>query len=126
MADAVPAGPPNELVAVEAEIIAGGLQVSPIAQLEGGVEVPVALGLHEVDGVMVGTAAQEREEVSHPVGFAKAEHVAIELGHLLDVGDEERDVAELVRHDPLGWVALAGKGVALEHLHDGALRILEA
>src|SRR5216683_6534070 len=62
VADAVPARPPEQLVAVEAEIVAGGLQVPPIAQLEGGVEMPVRPGLHEVDGVMVGAAAQEREE----------------------------------------------------------------
>ena len=118
-------GPPDQLVAVEAEIIAGGLQVAPIAQLEGGVEMPVGVGLHQVDGVVVGTAAQEREEIAHPVGFAEAEHVAIELGHLLHVGDEEGDVAELVRHDPLGRVALARERFALEHLDGGALRVLE-
>ena len=41
VADAVPARAPQQLVAVEAQIIAGGLQVRPVAQLEGGVEVPV-------------------------------------------------------------------------------------
>ena len=50
---------------------------------------------------MVGAAAQEREEVPHPVGHAEAQHVAIELGHVLHVGDVEGDVAELVRHDAL-------------------------
>ena len=109
VADAMPAGPPEQLVAVEAEIIAGGLQVRPVAQLEGGVEMPVRAGLHQVDGVVVGTAAQEREEIRHPVGLAEAQHVAIELGHVLDVGDVEGDVAELVRDDALAREALAGE-----------------
>src|SRR6266851_10417328 len=65
VADAVPARPPQELVAVEAQIVAGGLQVPPVAQLEGGVEMPVRAGLHQVDGVVVRPAAQEREEISH-------------------------------------------------------------
>jgi len=52
--------------------------------------------------LVIGPAAQEREEVPHPVGFAKAEHVDIELGDVLDVGDVKGDVAELVRHDALG------------------------
>src|SRR5262245_22525937 len=41
VADAVPPRPPQQLVAVETEIVAGGLQVTPVAQLERGVEVPV-------------------------------------------------------------------------------------
>ncbi len=99
--------------------------MAPVAQFEGGVEMPVRAGLHQVDGVMVGPAAQEREEVAHPVGFAKAEHVAIELGDVLDVGDVEGDVAELERHDAFGLEFLMREGVALEHLHDGAFGIGE-
>src|SRR6185295_14406119 len=79
--DAVAARAPQQLVAVEAEIVARLLHVRPIAQLEGGVEMAVRAGLHQVDGMMVGAAAQEREEVRHPVGLAEAKHVAIELGH---------------------------------------------
>ena len=101
VADAVPARPPQQLVAVETEEVAGIVHVAPIAQLEGGMEVAVRAGLHQIDGVMVGPAAQEREEVRHPIGLAEAQHVAIELGDVLDVGDVESDVAELVRHDAL-------------------------
>src|SRR5262249_32547866 len=43
----------------------------------------------------------------------------------LDVGDEKRDVAELVRNDTLGGKALTGERVALEYLHHGSLRVLE-
>src|SRR6516164_541202 len=63
--DAVPSRPPDQLVTVEAEIIASGLQVGPIAQLERRVKMPIRVDLHQVDGVVVGTAAQEREEIPH-------------------------------------------------------------
>ena len=125
VADAVAARAPQQLVAVEAEVVAGGQHVAPVAQLERGVEVPVLRVLHQVDGVMIGAAAQEREEVAHPVRHAEAEHVAIEVGDLLDVFDEERDVAELVRHDALLRKFLVRELAALEHLHHGALRVLE-
>ena len=97
----------------------------PVAQLEGGVEVPVRAGLHQIDGVVVGAAAQEREKVAHPVGDAEAEHVAIEIGDLLHLGDMEGDVAELERHDALSREFLMREGVALEHLHGRALGIGE-
>src|SRR4029077_19786193 len=99
VADAMPAGTPEELIAVQAEKIAGLLHMRPVTQLEGGMEVSVGAGLHQINGVMIGAAAQEREEVAHPIGFAKAEHVAVELGDLLDVGDMKRDVTELVWDD---------------------------
>src|SRR6478736_1935984 len=41
VADAVAAGAPQQLVAVQAEVVAGGQHVAPVAQLERGVEVPV-------------------------------------------------------------------------------------
>src|SRR5262249_46420123 len=125
MADAVAAWSPQQLVAVQAEKIAGLLHVRPVAQLEGGVKMPVRAGLHQIDGVMIGAAAQEREEIAHPIGFAKAEHVAIEFGDVLDVGDMERDMAELVRHDAVRLEFLMRKVAALEHFHDRALGILE-
>src|SRR4029450_4285949 len=125
VADAVPTGSPDQLVAIEAEEIARRLQVTPIAQLERGVKMPVRVDLHQIDGVIVATAAQKREEIAHPIGFANAEHLAIELRDVLDVGDEKRDVAELVRDNAFSRKALAGEGVAFEYFHHGALRILE-
>src|SRR6478736_8171899 len=99
--------------------------MGPIAQLERGVEMPVLVGLHQVDGVVIATAAQEREEVSHPVGLAKPEYVDIELGRILDVADEERDMAELVRHDTLGREALARECITLERRRGSSLRVRE-
>ena len=75
--------------------------------------------------MVVGAAAQEREEIAHPVRHSEAEHVAIEVGDFLDVFDEEGDVAELVRHDALLWEFLVHELAALEHLHHGALGVLE-
>src|SRR5437879_13634682 len=125
VADTVPARAPNHLVAINAEEIARWLYVGPVAQLESGVEVPVRAGLHQIDGVMVGAAAQEGEEVTQPVRFAKAENVAIEFGGLLDVGDMEGDVAELVRHDAIGLKLLVREGRALEYLDCRAFGVLE-
>ena len=73
--------------------------------------------------MMVGTAAQKREEISHPIGFTKAEHVAIEFGDVLDVGNVKRDVAELEGHDAFALESLMRERVAPEHLHCRALRI---
>src|ERR1700737_3430242 len=63
--DAMPAWTPQQLVSVEAEIIASRLQVRPIAQFKGGMEMPIGAGFHQIDGVVVGTATQKREEVRH-------------------------------------------------------------
>src|SRR5262245_57371341 len=95
--DAVPARSPDQLVAVEAEKIAGGLQMRPIAQLERGVKMPIRVDLHQIDGVVIAAAAKEREEIRHPIGLAKAEHVAIEVGYVLSVGHEKRDESGIVR-----------------------------
>src|SRR5215216_8150470 len=75
--------------------------------------------------MVIGSAAQEGKEVAHPVGNAKSENVAIKVGDLLHLGDVEGDMAELVRHHPLGLESLTGELAALEHLHDGALRVRE-
>ena len=87
--------------------------------------MPVGAGLHQIDGVMIDAAAQEREEIAHPVGNAETQHVAIELRDVLHVGDVEGDVAELVRNDALARKFLVREVRPLEHLHDGALRVLE-
>src|SRR5262249_443412 len=63
--------------------------------------------------------------IRHPVGLAKPEHVAVELGHMLDVRDMKSHVAKLVRHNSLGGKTLARECLAFEHLHDSALWILE-
>src|SRR5262245_5979642 len=67
MTDPVTAGAPQELVAIEAEIITGGLQVTPVAQFECRMKMAVRAGLHEIDGVMIRSTAQEREKVRHPI-----------------------------------------------------------
>src|SRR6478735_891322 len=97
MADAVAAGAPQHSIAIDAEEVAGGLKVAPVAQLECGVEVAVRAGADQVDRVMIDPAAQEREEVAHPIRYAEAQHVDIELRDGLNVSAVKRDVAKLVR-----------------------------
>jgi len=73
MTDAVAPGSPEQLVAVEAEKIAGGLQVGPIAQLECGVKnAGLASICIRLIGVVVAAAAQEREEIPHPIGIRES------------------------------------------------------
>ena len=125
VADAVPAGAPDQRIAVARQEIAGGLEVPPVAQLECDVIQPDPLAVDQVDGVVIGPAAQEREEVGHPVGHTEAQHVAIELRHLLHVDDVEGDVAELERDDALLAEPLARGGALREYLELRALRVLE-
>src|SRR5215468_163137 len=95
----VPARPPNQRVAVDAEKIAGGLQVAPVPQLKGDVVHPHLLGIKQVDRVVVRPTAQEREDVAEPIGHPKAEHIAIEVRNLLHIDAIEGDVTELERRN---------------------------
>jgi hypothetical protein len=56
MADAVTAGAPQDPEAVLAQKIASRLDVCPIAQLKGGVEMLVRPRFDKVDGVVIGPA----------------------------------------------------------------------
>ena len=125
MPDAVATRAPHERITMGGEIVAGGLDVAPVAELEGDVVDLGALAVDEVDGVMVGPAAQEGEEVAHPVGDAEAEHVAVEGGDLLHVDDVEGDVSELQRHDALLVEWLRRERALAEDFQDRALRIGE-
>ena len=85
----------------------------PVAQLERGVEMLVLAGLDQVDRVMIGAAAQEREDSrpSSPTPGSPA-HRSRSLVTCLTSVSEERDVAELVRHDPLArkrWLCGSGR-----------------
>src|SRR5437868_4766084 len=73
VADTMAPWPPQRPVAVEAEEVAGALQVRPVAQFERRVEVPVRARLHEIDRMVIGGTTQEREEVRHPIRHAEAE-----------------------------------------------------
>ena len=125
VADAVAAGPPQCLVTVHAQEIAGLLQLAPVPHFECGVEVTVGAGAHQIDRVMVGAAAQEYEKVGHPIRLSEAEHVDIELRDLLHVLAMKGDVTERVRHDAFGWKFLVEEFGALEHLDRRAFRVLK-
>ena len=95
----------------------------PVAWLEGDVVEAHALGFHQVDGVVVGTAAQEREEIAHPVGDAEAEHVDVELHHLLRVEHVEGHVPELGGNDALLLEFLPAGAALGEDLDPGSERL---
>ena len=126
VANAVASRTPQHLVPIDAQVVARGLQVPPIAQLECRVEMAVRTGADQVDGVVINAATEEREEISHPVGDTKAQHIAIELGYKLGVLAVKRDVTELVRDNALGLEFLVQEFRPLEYLHYGALRIFKA
>ena len=77
-------------------------------QLERDVMHLGGLAAHEVHGVMVGAAAHEHEPVGDPVRNAEAEHLAVEIGELLGLVDDEREMAELERPDAGHGGLLAG------------------
>jgi len=113
VADAVTAWSPLQPDVPAGQVVERIFQVHDVAHLEGDVEQPVLLdAAHQVDGVMIGVTAQEREEVSDGVGPPEAEHVGIEALRTLEVFHVRRDMAELGRPDaergrhPAGLLAL--------------------
>ncbi len=86
------------------DVVAGerfrrALDFRPVLDLERDV-MELRLGVvDEIDGVVIGIAAQEGKRVVAPIGDAEAKHVAIELHDLLHVVDPIGDVAEFQRHD---------------------------
>jgi hypothetical protein len=57
--------------------------------------------MQHVQGVMIGTAAQEGEEVAHPVRNAEAEYLDQEIDAALDVMDFERNMPKLAPTDTI-------------------------
>src|SRR5262249_20524723 len=125
VADDVAAGPPNQMDVVRGEPFAGSLNLRPILNLERDVMELRNFVHHEIDGVMIGPAAQKRERVIAPVRYPKAEHVGVELHHLLHVADAVSHVAELERHDADLAQVLLGEDIFGENLNPGILRVLE-
>src|SRR5262249_4924959 len=67
VADDVAAGPPDPMTVVRGEPFAGSLNLRPILDLECDVMELRNLVHHEIDGVMIGPAAQKREGLVAPV-----------------------------------------------------------
>src|ERR1700685_1044049 len=74
------AGPPNDGNILAAQQIASRLHLSPILQFKGDMVHLRALAAHEIDGVMVGTAAHEHKPVLNPIRHAETQNAAIEFG----------------------------------------------
>src|SRR5262249_22537653 len=125
VADDEAAGPPNQMNVVLGEPFAGSLDLRPVLHLERDVMKLRNLVHHEIDGVMIGPAAQKREGLVAPVRHPKAEHVGIELHHLLHVVDAIGHVPELERHDADLAGVLLGEDIFAENFDQRVLRILE-
>ena len=70
--------------------------MGPVAQFERDMVHLHPLTADEIDTVMIRAAAEESEEVAHPVADLEAEHIAVKTDGSIDVGDVEGDVAKLV------------------------------
>ena len=101
------------------------LDLRPVLQLEGDVMHLGARAAHEIDRVMVRTAAHEGEPVLDPVRQPEAEHAAVVFDELLGLVDAERQMAELERADAGDRLVLGDRRLLGEHVDLGALRILE-
>jgi hypothetical protein len=64
VANAMSTGTPKNLNPAFAQKIAGALNMCPVAQLECRVMMLVRARLHQVDRVVIRSAAKEREEIS--------------------------------------------------------------
>ncbi len=70
---------PDDRNILAAKEIARTQELRRVLQLEGDVVHMRALALHEIYGVMVGTAAHEHKPVADPVRDAESEHAAVEV-----------------------------------------------
>src|SRR5215470_6044484 len=96
-----------------------------VLQLERNVVKLGAVAADEVDGVVIGVAAQEDEEVADPVGHAKAQNTLIERGGLLRARHDEGDVTELQGTGAEHLFVAAEIAPFLEQLDGGALVVFE-
>ena len=95
MAGSVADGAPDNTEILLAQHVARGDQVGGVAEFEGKVVHPAAFGFQEVDGVVVGSAAHEDEELLYPIGHPEAEDAFVERSGSDRVVDDEGDVTEL-------------------------------
>ena len=118
-------GPHTRWMLFRAKEVAGAVDFRPVLHLEGDVVKLRHRVDDEIDGVMIGAAAQEREGVGVPVGNAEAQHLGVELTTLLHVVDAMRDMAELERRDDGLPAVVLGEGVVGIKLDHGALEVGE-
>src|SRR5262249_14152935 len=84
------------------------------ADLEGGVVEPRALGGEERDVVVVGGAAEERDDALHAVGELEPQNPGVEVELAVDVRREEEHVAELAGRRLEAPVGIAPDDLALD------------
>src|ERR1700690_1321431 len=108
-----------------AEEIARRLDLWPVLEFKSNVVHLRALAAHEVDGVVVRTAAHEDKPVLDPVRDAEAENSAVEVGKLLRVRNDEGQMAELERSNAGDGLRFANRRLSREDVADRTLRILK-
>src|SRR5262245_11378607 len=108
-----------------AKDLAGVLDVSEVAQLEGEMVHGGGVALDEVHRVMVGVAAEKYEQVFDPIGDAKAEHLFVERRDAFRIRCDIGEMADLDRTDAGGLMLLADALPLREQLDRGAFRIGE-
>src|SRR5260370_12909672 len=55
--------------------------------------------LQEINGMMVGTAAQKYEEIFNPVGYAETQYVLVKFGSLLYIVYCHGEMTQFLRDD---------------------------
>jgi hypothetical protein len=123
--DAVAPRPPDQRNLLLAEKIAGGPDVIPVAPFEGDVMHLVGLAVQHVQGVMIGTAAQEGEEVAHPVRNTETEYLDQEIDAALDVANFERNMSKSARTDTVRLRAPLRNGAFADKPNADAFRTFE-
>ena len=103
VADAMSPRPPYQRDFAAAQKVAGLPDVVPITPFERDVMHLGSSAMHEVDGVMIGAAAQKRKKVAHPVRNAEAKRFDEKPDRALHVFNVESDVTEFDRPDSILW-----------------------
>src|SRR5580700_9805708 len=118
-------GTPNNGNILAAQDIARRLHLSPILQFKGDVVHLRALAAHEIDGVMVGTAAHEHKPVLNPIRHAETQNATIEFGVVPGLRNDESKMPELEWPNSGNRLRFADRGLGREHLAYGPLGVLE-
>src|SRR6516162_7859174 len=126
VAGAVPHRAPEQLDLLGGEHLAGVLHVRDVLELERNVMQLRGRALDEIDGVVIGIAAQEYEPVLDPVGDPETQYLRVEVRHDLHVGNREGDMAELERSYAVHLMMRAEIAPLLEQVDRRPFVVLES
>src|SRR5262249_1647871 len=126
VAGAMPHRAPEQLDLLGGEHLAGVLHVRDVLELERNVMQLRARALDEIDGVVIGIAAQEHEPVLDPVGDPETQSLRVEVRHDLHVVNREGDMAELERSYAVHLMMRAEIAPLLEQVDRRPVVVLES